>query len=121
MAESVVPTTRATYCVADVWNGNLTWNTEHPDFTPCFHKTILVFVPCGFLWLLAPLEYMSNKRHPARTVPTSWLFLAKLAATAVLVAIAAAELGNDIWLQGGLVGKESIGNIFKDQFDYYVI
>ena len=35
------PLTRATYCVADVWNGNLTWNSEDPDFTPCFHKTIL--------------------------------------------------------------------------------
>ena len=59
-----------------------------------------MFVPCGFLWLLSPLEYMMDKRHPARNVPTSWLFLAKLTATAVLVALAAAELGNDIWLQG---------------------
>ena len=42
---------------------------------------------------------MIDKRNPARSVPTSWLFLAKLTATAVLVAIAAAELGNDIWLQ----------------------
>ena len=79
-----------------------------------------MFVPCGFLWLLAPLEYMSNKRHAARSVPTSWLFLAKLAATAALVAIAAVELGNDIWLQGGIVGKESLENSVKDQFDYVV-
>ena len=41
MADSAVPLTRSTYCVADVWNGNLTWNSEDPDFTPCFHKTIL--------------------------------------------------------------------------------
>ena len=43
MAESaaIIPLTRATYCVADVWNANLTWNSEDPDFTPCFHKTIL--------------------------------------------------------------------------------
>ena len=58
-----------------------------------------MFVPCGLLWLLSPLEYMIDKRNPARSVPTSWLFLAKLTATAVLVGIAAAELGNDIWLQ----------------------
>ena len=41
MADPLPPLTRSTYCVADVWNGNLTWNSEDPDFTPCFHKTIL--------------------------------------------------------------------------------
>ena len=62
-----------------------------------------MFVPCGFLWLLSPLEYMLDKRHPSRTVPTSILFLAKLAATAILVAIALTELGNDIWLQANMI------------------
>ena len=62
-----------------------------------------MFVPCGFLWLLSPFEYMLDKRRPARSVPSSWLFLAKAAATAALVAIAIAELGNDIWLQGNTV------------------
>ena len=34
-------TTMNTYCVSDLWNTNLTWNTDDPDFTACFHKTIL--------------------------------------------------------------------------------
>ena len=47
-SSAALPLTRATYCVADVWNGNLTWNSEDPDFTPCFHKTILGEFGMGF-------------------------------------------------------------------------
>ena len=48
--------TLTTFCVSPIWDANLTWNTNDPDFTPCFHKTVLVYVPCGFLWILAFLD-----------------------------------------------------------------
>ena len=43
-------------------NENLTWNTDQPDFTPCFQTTILVWVPCGIFWIILPLylHYLSN-------------------------------------------------------------
>lgn len=40
----------------------MTWNTTDPDFTPCFQKTLLVWVPCLFLWTFTPLELFFLKR-----------------------------------------------------------
>ena len=33
--------TLTTFCVSPLWDLNVTWYTEDPDFTPCFHKTVL--------------------------------------------------------------------------------
>ena len=39
-----------TFCKGDFWDLSLTWNTNDPDLTECFRDTILVGVPCAFLW-----------------------------------------------------------------------
>ena len=44
------------FCPDPLWDSDLTWYTDQPDFTTCFHETVLVYVPCGILWLLAPLQ-----------------------------------------------------------------
>ena len=28
------------FCDGKFWDLSLTWNTEDPDFTPCFHQTV---------------------------------------------------------------------------------
>ncbi|XP_056144596.1 multidrug resistance-associated protein 1-like [Lampris incognitus] len=38
-----------------LWDWNLTWYTPHPDLTQCFQHTVLVWLPCIYLWLCAPL------------------------------------------------------------------
>ncbi len=58
-----------------------------------------MLVPCAFLWLLSPVEYIYNQRSTGRGVRTTWLYLAKSAVAFLLVALSLAELGNDIWLQ----------------------
>uniref|UniRef100_A0A4W3IKN0 Multidrug resistance-associated protein 1 n=1 Tax=Callorhinchus milii TaxID=7868 RepID=A0A4W3IKN0_CALMI len=35
-------------------DSNLTWHTQDPDFTICFKKTVLIWIPCIFLWLCFP-------------------------------------------------------------------
>uniref|UniRef100_A0A1B6EGY9 ABC-type glutathione-S-conjugate transporter n=1 Tax=Clastoptera arizonana TaxID=38151 RepID=A0A1B6EGY9_9HEMI len=44
------------FCGSKFWDANVTWNTENPDLTICFEKTILVWIPCVFLWVFSPLE-----------------------------------------------------------------
>ena len=41
-----------TFCKGDFWDLSLTWNTNDPDLTECFRDTILVGVPCAFLWCI---------------------------------------------------------------------
>ncbi len=39
----------------------LSWKTENPYFTQCFEDTVLVWIPCGFLWLFIPMDiYYAN-------------------------------------------------------------
>uniref|UniRef100_A0A4W3I297 Multidrug resistance-associated protein 1 n=1 Tax=Callorhinchus milii TaxID=7868 RepID=A0A4W3I297_CALMI len=41
------------YCGQGI-DSNLTWHTQDPDFTICFKKTVLIWIPCIFLWLCFP-------------------------------------------------------------------
>lgn len=34
----------------------VSWNTTNPDFTPCFQKTVLMWVPLVFLLLMTPYQ-----------------------------------------------------------------
>ena len=39
------------FCKGPFWNSTLSWHTNDPDLTECFRDTILVSVPCLFLWM----------------------------------------------------------------------
>lgn len=42
-------------CGTPIWNHQTIYTTHtYPDFTTCFHYTILKWVPCFVLWLVAP-------------------------------------------------------------------
>ena len=49
----VIDDTRG-FCHDEFWNLNLTWYTDNPDFTLCFHSTALVYIPAVYLWLFLP-------------------------------------------------------------------
>ena len=52
-----------------VQNWSSVWDTEDPDLSACFDRTVLVWAPCGLLWLLAPLEARRLARSRDRLVP----------------------------------------------------
>lgn len=80
------------YCGSEFWNNSLTWDTDDPELTKCFEKTVLVWIPCIFLWIFSPLEvcYIINSKR--RDIPWSWLNISKLAITAVLCILALSDL-----------------------------
>ncbi|XP_048466697.1 ATP-binding cassette sub-family C member 3 isoform X2 [Rhincodon typus] len=41
-----------------LWDHNITINTDNPDLTACFQKTILVWIPCVYLWVIFPLYFL---------------------------------------------------------------
>ncbi|XP_076000227.1 multidrug resistance-associated protein 1 isoform X2 [Genypterus blacodes] len=47
------------------WDWNRTWYSPNPDFTQCFQNTVLVWMPCLYLWLCAPiyLIYLCHHGH----------------------------------------------------------
>uniref|UniRef100_A0A8C2AT71 Multidrug resistance-associated protein 1 n=1 Tax=Cyprinus carpio TaxID=7962 RepID=A0A8C2AT71_CYPCA len=67
---------------------NRTWQTHNPDLTPCFQNTVLVWIPCLYLWLSAPFYILYLKRNDrgyicmthlnrAKTVISCFLALSK--------------------------------------------
>ncbi|XP_066145734.1 multidrug resistance-associated protein 1 isoform X1 [Euwallacea fornicatus] len=72
------------FCDSEFWNTSLTWETDDPDFTICFEKTILVWIPCVFLWVFAGLEVYYIVSSIKKDIPWNWLNLTKLAVTSAL-------------------------------------
>jgi len=56
----------------------VTWYTDSPDFTICFEKTVLMWIPCIFLWVMLPLEIKSYKDSKDRLIPWSFINISKL-------------------------------------------
>ncbi|KAJ7401505.1 multidrug resistance-associated protein 1 [Pitangus sulphuratus] len=69
------------FCGADApepfWDWNLTWHTEDPDFTPCFQNTVLVWIPCVYLWVCFPVYFLYLRRHDRGYIQMSNLNKAK--------------------------------------------
>ncbi len=81
-----------TYCAGPLWSAEVTWGGADagPDFTPCFHKTVLVYAPCAVLWVLAPLEHHLNLvagRTPGAAGPIgrTWQNRSRAAVTVLLM------------------------------------
>ncbi|XP_011611326.2 multidrug resistance-associated protein 1 [Takifugu rubripes] len=61
-----------------LWDWNRTWYTANPDLTRCFQNTVLVWVPCIYLWLLAPFYCLHLYCHDRGRIQMSGLCAAKM-------------------------------------------
>lgn len=59
-------------------NSSLTWYSDNPDFTPCFQKTVLVWIPCVFLWLAALIDGYHIYSSKEFNIPWNKLNISKL-------------------------------------------
>ncbi|KAG5854427.1 multidrug resistance-associated protein 1-like [Anguilla rostrata] len=61
-----------------LWDWNRTWYTPNPDLTQCFQNTVLVWVPCIFLWVCAPFYCLYLYCHDRGHIRVSCLCSAKM-------------------------------------------
>ncbi|NXR75548.1 MRP1 protein, partial [Pycnonotus jocosus] len=87
---------------------NLTWYTEDPDFTLCFQNTVLVWIPCIYLWLCFPVYSLYLRRHDRGYIQVSNLNKAKTALGLILWIVCWADLFYSFW--------ERSQNIFRAPF-----
>ena len=78
-------------------NLSLTWNTADPDFTECFHQTVLIWIPCGFLWLFSLYEIRQLLDSKNRDIPWSLQNISKFVANVLLIVLAFVDLGKAIY------------------------
>lgn len=73
-------------------DSNLTWHSDNPDLTPCFQQTVLVWVPCAFLWIFTLLEIYYIKHSGDKNIPKNFLNQSKLTLTAFLAILSISDL-----------------------------
>ncbi|XP_062999456.1 multidrug resistance-associated protein 1-like [Elgaria multicarinata webbii] len=79
------------------WDLNVTWHTEHPDFTKCFQNTVLVWIPCIYLWACFPIYFVYLRRHDKGYIQMSHLNKAKTALGLLLWMVCWADLFYSFW------------------------
>lgn len=77
---------------AKFWDYQQVWNTTDPDLPECCQKTILVAIPCGFLWLFASLEVYKLRRSKSRFIPWTVLNVSRTVASCSLLVLAICEV-----------------------------
>uniref|UniRef100_W5MJY3 ABC-type glutathione-S-conjugate transporter n=1 Tax=Lepisosteus oculatus TaxID=7918 RepID=W5MJY3_LEPOC len=61
-----------------LWDWNRTWYTPNPDLTQCFQNTVLVWVPCVYLWVCAPFYCLYLHCYDRGYIRVSCLCCAKM-------------------------------------------
>ncbi|XP_065338923.1 multidrug resistance-associated protein 1 isoform X7 [Cloeon dipterum] len=82
------------FCGSTFWDINQTWpvdNTVIPDFTICFEKTVLAWIPCIFLWLFSPLEISYILKSKYKDVPFTWLNISKWTGSVLILLVATVD------------------------------
>ena len=84
------------FCGGSLWNSSVTWDTETPDFTPCFESTVFAWLPAIFLLLSLPFEVSAWQSSKDPRLSFGILSGFKLLLTLGLVGCVVVEL---VWLQ----------------------
>ncbi|XP_067675078.1 multidrug resistance-associated protein 1-like [Haliotis asinina] len=78
-----------------LWDTNLTWYNTWPHFTDCFQSTVLVWVPCGWLWLSSPFYFYYLVNVTPTSLSSRYNYIAKLIACSFLVILSVIQLTVD--------------------------
>jgi len=68
------------------------WNTDTPDVSVCLQKSVLVWIPCGFLWVAAPFLTYHLSRSRSLYIPHTLLNIVQTVLAAGLGLFAGADL-----------------------------
>ncbi|XP_036267183.1 multidrug resistance-associated protein 1 isoform X2 [Pipistrellus kuhlii] len=89
------------FCSADgsdpFWDWNITWHTSNPDFTKCFQNTVLVWVPCFYLWATFPFYFLYLSHHDRGYIQMTHLNKTKTALGFLLWIVCWADLFYSFW------------------------
>lgn len=79
------------------WDWNRTWYTANPDLTQCFQNTVLVWLPCLYLWICAPIYLIYLRRHDRGYICMSHLNKAKTVVGLLLWIICWSDVFYSFW------------------------
>lgn len=88
------------FCDSPLWNSSLSWGTTNdswPEFTQCFQLAVLVWIPCGWLWLTLPfyVYYLINNVDKWR--PLTVFSITKTVVSVMLTGLVLGDLATDTY------------------------
>ncbi|OWA50131.1 Canalicular multispecific organic anion transporter 2 [Hypsibius exemplaris] len=89
---------------------SVTWYTDNPDFSVCFQQTVLTWLPCGILWLMAPFHIYQMRHSKYRVKRWTWVSLTKILLSTFLAVVSLAEFFciTDVWRREGVNGFSDV-------------
>nr|XP_056722539.1 ATP-binding cassette sub-family C member 6-like [Euleptes europaea] len=76
---------------AELWDWNRTWYTATPSLTPCFQNTVLLWIPCLYLWISFPFYYLYLQRNGRGYIRMSAAFKSKMVLSFALLSLCLAS------------------------------
>ncbi|CAF93260.1 unnamed protein product, partial [Tetraodon nigroviridis] len=76
---------------------NRTWYTDNPDFTQCFQNTVLVWIPCLYLWICGPIYMLYLHSHSHGYICMNHLNKAKTAVCLLLWVLCWSDVFYTFW------------------------
>nr|XP_034987531.1 multidrug resistance-associated protein 6-like [Zootoca vivipara] len=82
---------------AELWDWNQTWHTATPSFTSCFESTVLIWIPCVYLWVSFPVYYLYLRKNCRGYIRMSAIFKAKMALGFALLSLSLSTAFYILW------------------------
>ncbi|XP_075908924.1 multidrug resistance-associated protein 1 isoform X2 [Petromyzon marinus] len=79
------------------WNPNESLHSHSPDLSPCFQMSVLVWVPCLYLWISCPFYCAYLHRHKRGYIRMTLLCRAKLLCAVLLWLLAWLDVSLALW------------------------
>nr|XP_045598881.1 multidrug resistance-associated protein 1-like [Procambarus clarkii] len=79
-------------CQEEFWNASQIWRSANPAFGRCVERSVMVWVPCGLLWLCAPLYITLLRKRALIPIPYTALSYIKIIVSVVLIMASSADL-----------------------------
>ncbi|XP_051876833.1 multidrug resistance-associated protein 1 isoform X2 [Pristis pectinata] len=90
------------------WDSNKTWYTDNPDFTHCFQITVLVWIPCIYMWICFPFYFLYLRYNNQGYIRMSLLNKTKTALGFTLWIICWADLFYAFWERSNGFGRAPV-------------
>ena len=107
------------FCRTELWDSDLTWNTDRPQLTECFQTTVLVYAPVAVLMVTLPLDIYNCLTSKSREVPWSARIVVKLLLTVTASVLAVLQLILSDFSSEAVVVADVVGPVLS--FLAYVI
>jgi ATP-binding cassette, subfamily C (CFTR/MRP), member 1 len=82
---------------------------SNPDFTFCFKNTVLIWIPCAYLWIFSFFDWVGLMKSKYSDIPWSFLNVSRFSIVVLLLCLSLVDLAM-------MISLNSSADIFGVQY-----